>query len=85
MIYCPFNFGIYREDYNILVCNPKGELTADVVNDIAICRECIQKIGMNQVNRFHNLTDITSVKLMFDEVSQICEVESRLRDSSPTY
>jgi len=79
---CPFKYGVYREDYNLLVCHPKGELTADRMNDIAICRECILKAGLTEVDRFHNLTDITSVNLGFDEVRQICHVESRMRDSA---
>ncbi len=82
MINCPFNFGFYRKDYNILICHPKGELTADKVNDIAICRECILNTGLTQINRFHNLIDITSVNLGFDEVLKICDTESMVRDSS---
>ncbi len=81
MIHCPFNFGVYLEDYNILVCHPRGELTAGLVNDIAICRECITKANLTQVNRFHNLTNITSINLGFDEVRQICTSESSLRGS----
>lgn len=84
MIKCPFNFGFYQEDHNILICHPKGELTADKMNDIAVCRECIIKAGITQVDRFHNLTDITSVNLGFDHVSQICHTESMLRkDAKP--
>ena len=82
MIKCPFNYGVYREDYKILVCHPKCELTADIVNDVAICRECIVKAGLTQVNRFHNLTDIASINLDFDQVRQICNVESTLRKNA---
>ena len=82
MIDCPFNNGVYRDDYNLLVCHPKGELTANIVNDIAICRECIQKAGLTQVDRFHDLTDITSVNLKFDQVFQISQEESKLRENA---
>lgn len=82
MIKCPFNYGVYREDYNILMCRPKDELTADKMNDIAICRECIIKAGLTQVDRFHDLTDITSVNLRFDDVYQICHTESMLRKNA---
>jgi hypothetical protein len=84
MIECPFSFGFYQEDHDILICHPKGELTADKMNDIAICRECIVNAGITQVDRFHNLTDITSVNLGFDHVRQICHEESILRkDARP--
>jgi len=82
MINCPYNTGTYQEDINLLVCHPKGALNADKLNDIAICRECIQKAGLLQTNRFHNLTDITSIGLGFEEVEQICRAESRMRESS---
>ncbi|GAB6147452.1 hypothetical protein [Desulfocicer niacini] len=82
MITCPFNYGVYREDQNILVCHPKGDLTPDKLNDIAICRECILKAGLSQVDRFHNLTEITSINLRFDDVRQICDVESSLRGNA---
>ncbi|MDN5280129.1 MAG: hypothetical protein PWR01_4094 [Clostridiales bacterium] len=81
MIKCPFNYGFYNEDYNILVCHPKGELGSDMVNDIAICRECIVKAGLTQANRFHNLTSITSINLNFSDVNQICNFEYHLRKS----
>jgi hypothetical protein len=81
MLHCPYKFGVYLEEYNILICRPKGELTADRVNDIAICRECIQKAGFAQVYRFHNLTQITSVNIGFEEVRKICDAESRARDT----
>ncbi len=82
MIHCPYKYGFYWKDHNLLVCHPKGELTTDRVNDISICRECIIKAGLSQVNRFHNLTDITSINLNFDEVSKICEIEAKLRENS---
>ena len=82
MIHCPFNFGAYLEDYKILLCHPKGELTTDRMSDIAVCRDCIQKAGLTQVNRFHNLTDIKAVNIGFDEVYKVCDVESKYRDPS---
>jgi hypothetical protein len=82
VIHCPYNFGIYKKEYNLIICHPKGELTSDMMNDIAICRECIQKAGLFQTNRFHNLTDITAINLRFNEVHQICVAESNLRDST---
>jgi len=79
MINCPYKTGEFHEDINLLVCHPKGELSADRLNDIAICRECIQKAGLLQANRFHNLTDITSIGLSFEDVNHICQAESRMR------
>jgi hypothetical protein len=81
MIICKYDCGIYKKEFNLLVCHPRYELTADRMNDIAICRECVQKEGLVQTNRFHDLTDITSVHLDFNEVRQICESESKLRSS----
>jgi hypothetical protein len=83
MIRCPYNCGFYREDINLLLCHPKGELTANQMNDISICRECIQKAGLLQVNRFHDLTDITSINLGFEDVRHISVVEAKLRE--PTH
>jgi hypothetical protein len=82
MIHCPYNFGVYKKGFNLLVCHLRGELTSDIMNDIAICRDCIQKEGLTQTNRFHNLTDISSVNLGFKEVYQICNAESNLRTSA---
>jgi hypothetical protein len=82
MIDCPSKFGVHRENYNLLVCHPKGELSADRMNDIAYCRDCIIKAGLTQIDRFHNLMDISSINLGFDEVRQICDEESRLRASA---
>ena len=82
MINCPYNYGVFREDYNLLLCHPKGELTADMLHDVANCRECIQKPGLPQVNRFHDLTDISSIRLGFEEVSRISEEESKLREAT---
>ena len=82
MINCPYNYGVFREEYNLLVCNPKGELTAHMMHSIANCRECIQKPGLPKVNRFHDLTDISSVDFGYEEVSQICEEESKTRESA---
>ena len=81
MIECPYHTGVYHEDIDLLVCHPKGKLSADRLNDISICRECIQKAGLLQTNRFHNLTDITSIDLGFDDVHRICQAESRMRQS----
>lgn len=83
MIRCIYGCGTFNAELNILVCRPPGTLTEDRMNDIAICRECIQKAGMHQVNRFHDLTDITSVNLNFDEITRICAVESKLRETAP--
>jgi hypothetical protein len=83
MINCPFNYGVQREEYNLLVCHPKGELTANRMNDIGCCKKCIQKAGIVQIDRFHDLTDITAVNLGFDEVREICYAESNFRESAP--
>ena len=82
MINCPYNYGVYREDYNLLICHPKGELTADLVHGVANCRECILQPDSLRFNRFHDLTDISSVNLGFKEVSQICSEESKIREAA---
>ena len=48
---------------------------------ILIFSYVIQKAGLLQTNRFHNLTDITSIDLGFDDVHRICQAESRMRQS----
>lgn len=82
MINCPHNCGFYREDHNLLVCHPRGDLTAHLMHGIAICRDCIQVPGALHFNRFHNLTDISSIDLTYEEVSQICAEESRMRNAA---
>ena len=82
MIKCPYNYGVHREDLNLLICRPKGELTADILNDISICRECILKTGLVQIDRFHDLTNITSINLGFEDVRRLCNVEAQARKSS---
>ena len=83
MIVCPFDYGDYRSDLNLLICRPEGKLTADQMNDVAICRECIESKGLVQVNRFHDLRAITSIDLRFEDVRRICETEVQLRMSEP--
>ena len=82
MINCPNNYGIYREDYSLLVCHPKGELTADMMHGTANCRECIKKPELLEINRFHDLTDISSVNLGYEELSRISDEESRMREAA---
>lgn len=80
MIECPFKCGEYREDIGLLVCRPTGQLTADDLADITICRDCIERAGLNQVDRFHDLTGITSVDLNFDDVFQLAFREKVIRN-----
>ena len=82
MIECLYHCGRYNDELELLICRPTKELTEDKMNDIAICRECIQKAGLVQVNRFHDLTSITSVNLHFEEVQRICDAETRLRKTA---
>jgi len=84
MITCPYNCGFYHDDMQLLVCRPTGDLTADHMNDIAVCRDCIQAAGLTQINRFHDLTGITSVSLSFNDVNRIAFEESLMRKSSST-
>jgi len=79
---CPFKYGVYLEKQNLLVCHPKGELTSAMMEDIAICRECILESGLFLVDRFHDLSDINSVNLEFDDIRQVCYKESGLRSST---
>ena len=82
MINCPYKYGVFREDYNLLVCHPKGKLTTNLMNGVANCRDCIQKPGLPSTNRYHDLTDISSVDFGYEEVSQVCEEESKRRESA---
>lgn len=82
MINCPYHFGVYLEDYNLLVCRPRGELTADLMHDIINCRDYIRTPDALLFNRFHDLTDISSVNLGYEEISQISAEESRIREAT---
>ena len=79
MFTCPFEVGEFKEALGILICRPKGQLTAQLAHDLAICRECIVKAGLEQVNRFHDLTGITSINLRYDDVDRLCRIESGYR------
>jgi len=57
-------------------------LTSAMMEDIAICRECILESGLFLVDRFHDLSDINSVNLEFDDIRQVCYKESGLRSSA---
>lgn len=82
MNHCPFNFGFYLQDSNILVCHPRGELNSNLVSDIAVCKECSLVTGRADANRFHDLSDITAINLRFDDVRRICASESAMRGSA---
>jgi len=80
MITCPYASGEYRQDIDILLCYPTGVLTSENMADIATCRNCIVRAGLNQVNRFHDLRGITSVEIHFDDVFRLCSKETVTRD-----
>ena len=79
MFTCPYKVGEFNESLGVLICRPKGELTAQLTHDLAICRECIVKAGLEQVNRFHDLTGITSINLRYDDVDRLCRIEAGYR------
>lgn len=82
MFNCPYDCGIYRDYPELLICRPMGFLDAEKVNDIAVCRDCIQRNGLTQVNRFHNLSNITSVSLNFDDIRSIVIEEVMMRKNA---
>jgi len=82
MINCPYHFGVYLEDYNLLVCHPRGELTADLMHGITNCRDCIQEPGAFRFNRFHDFSDISSINLGYEEISLISAEESKRREAA---
>jgi hypothetical protein len=79
MFSCPYNAGEFNEIIGVLICRPTGVLTADRARDVAICRECIVKAGIDQVHRFHDLTGITGIELRYDDVERLCRIESGYR------
>lgn len=79
MFKCPYDAGTFNEALGILICRPTGELTAELAHDLAICRECIVKAGLEQVNRFHDLTGITSINLRYNDVDRLCRIEAGYR------
>lgn len=79
MIFCPYNCGAYNEELDLLVCRPEGKLVEERISDIATCRECIQKSGLAQINRFHDLTGITSIDLSFEDMKRISNREAQNR------
>lgn len=81
MIVCPYKCGTYLKDPSLLICRPKGILTADQMSDIATCRECIQKAGLEQINRFHDLRDITAINISFEDVWNIATAEAIYRSN----
>ena len=82
MVNCPYNFGVYLKDYNLLICHPRGELTDDLMHGITNCRDCIQEPATLRFNRFHDFTDITAIDLRYEEVSQITAQESKMREAA---
>ena len=84
MLVCPYEIGAFNEALGILICRPTGELTADLAHDLIICHECIVKAGLEQVNRFHDLTGITAINLKFHDLSRLCRIEAGLRKPERT-
>lgn len=80
MINSTYNFGVCIEDHSLLMGHPKGELTADLMYGITNCRDCIQEPGAPRFNRFHNFTNIWSINLGYEEISQISAEKSKMRD-----
>jgi len=81
---CPYKVGVFNEALGIIICRPTGELTAELAHDLMICHECIVKAGLEQVNRFHDLTGITAINLKFHDLSRLCEIEAGFRKPQHT-
>jgi hypothetical protein len=79
MIFCPYDSGEFDKSLGILICHPIGELTSNLAHDVAVCRECIVKAGLEAVNRFHDLSGITSIHLRFEDVNALCQSEAAIR------
>jgi hypothetical protein len=83
MIRCPHRCGMFREDLGLLVCRPRGVLTSDRAEDIVLCRDCLRTAGWPNIHRYHDLTQITQVKLHFHDMMHVAMSEAKLRKGRP--
>jgi len=79
MIECDYNCGRLSDDHRLLVCRPTGILTGERAWDLFICQNCLKRLKLWDVNRFHDLMGITGVDLHFDRVSALAKKESEIR------
>jgi hypothetical protein len=75
IVNCPFGYGEFKEDLQLLVCKPKGRVTDDLMKDTITCQACYQQINAQRFNRFHDFRDVTGVDLHFDDMVNIAARE----------
>lgn len=63
MFGCPFDCGRYREDMDLLICRPKGDLDEDRLRGMSSCINCFPETALKAGKRFFDLREIQSIKL----------------------
>ena len=76
---CPYGYGAFREDLNLLVCKPTGRVTDDLMKDTITCQACHQQIDALRFNRFHDFRDVTGVDLHFGDMVNLAAREKENR------
>jgi hypothetical protein len=72
---CPYGYGEFKEDLQLLVCKPKGHVTNELMYDTVTCQGCHQQIDALKFNRFHDFREITGIDLHFAAIVELANKE----------
>jgi hypothetical protein len=83
IVKCPYGYGEFKEDLQLLVCKPKGHVTNELMYDTVTCQGCHQQIDALKFNRFHDLREVTGIDLHFAAIVELAKKEREKRNGLP--
>jgi hypothetical protein len=83
LVNCPYGYGNFREDLQLLVCKPKGHVTNELMYDTVTCQGCHGQIQAARFNRFHDFREVTGIDLHFANIVELAGKERERRVGLP--
>jgi hypothetical protein len=83
IVKCPYGYGEFKEDLQLLVCKPKGHVTNELMYDTVTCQGCHQQIDALKFNRFHDFREVTGIDLHFAAIVELANKEREKRNGLP--
>jgi hypothetical protein len=83
IVNCPYGYGEFKEDLQLLICKPKGHVTNELMYDTVTCQGCHQQIEAAKFNRFHDFREVIGIDLHFGDIAELAEKERKNRQGLP--
>ena len=85
MLNCPYKWGSYREDYDLLICRPQGLLTEDWMRGMVSFENCLPDMMNHDITkRFFDLRGLTTTSLGIETLQRITSSIPKERLTRPT-